>query len=269
MATSSKPYPRLAVLPMPISISIRRRYHRSLGRSTHPRTTTEACAYTGGISETISRPTDASAIAPERRKRRPGWILRLIGKILLTAAFIVGAYILWLLWGTGFYYDRQQDRLFEEFEASIEAEPNPGPGTEPPSDPRIKPGQAYAILRIPSIGVNEVVVQGVAVEDLKAGPGHYEETADPWDTEGRVGIAGHRTTYGAPFWDLDMMRPGDEIRLLTEEGAYRYEVTKVRDVLPSAGWVLRDTEQPSLVLTTCTPRFSAALRLIVFADRVA
>ncbi len=130
------------------------------------------------------------------------------------------------------------------------------------------PGQAYAILRIPSIGVNEVVVQGVDVEDLKAGPGHYLRTADPWDPEGTVGIAGHRTTYGAPFWDLDRVRPGDQIRLITEEGEYRYEVTHSRDVPPTEGSVLRDTRQPSLVLTTCTPRFSAALRLIVFADRV-
>lgn len=130
------------------------------------------------------------------------------------------------------------------------------------------PGQAYAILRIPSIGVNEVVVQGVDVEDLKAGPGHYLRTADPWDPEGRVGIAGHRTTYGAPFWDLDRVRPGDEIRLITEQGEYRYEVTHSRDVPPTEGSVLRDTRLPSLVLTTCTPRFSAALRLIVFADRV-
>lgn len=196
-------------------------------------------------------------------RRRPGWVLRLIGKVFLTAAFIVGAYILWLLWGTGFYYDRQQDRLFEQFEARVE-------GTDPRYRPGISlPGQAYAILRIPSIGVNEVVVQGVAVEDLKDGPGHYLRTADPWDPQGRVGIAGHRTTYGAPFWDLDKVRPGDAIRLVTEQGEYRYEVTASRDVTPTEGSVLRDTEQPSLVLTTCTPRFSAALRLIVFADRVA
>ena len=194
--------------------------------------------------------------------RRPGWILRLLGRILLTAAFILGAYILWLLWGTGFYHERQQDRLFEQFETRVE-------GTDPRYRPGIVlPGQAYAILRIPSIGVNEVVVQGVAVEDLKDGPGHYLRTADPWDPQGRVGIAGHRTTYGAPFWDLDKVRPGDEIRLVTEQGEYRYQVTDSQDVRPSEASVLRGAEQPSLVLTTCTPRFSAALRLIVFADRI-
>jgi sortase A len=206
----------------------------------------------------------APTIPPTGARRRPGWVLRLIGKVLLTAAFILGAYILWLLWGTGIYYDRAQDRLFEQFQTRVEAQ-----GRDPRFRPGIVlPGRAYAILRIPRIDVNEVVVQGVAVEDLKDGPGHYLRTADPWDPEGRVGIAGHRTTYGAPFWDLDKVRPGDEIRLVTERGTYRYEVTGSRDVLPTEGSVLRDTDHPSLVLTTCTPRFSAALRLIVIADRV-
>jgi sortase A len=200
--------------------------------------------------------------ATRTARRRPGWVLRLTGKTLLTAAFIIGAYILWLLWGTGFYYDRQQDRLLEQFQTRVAAEdPRFRPGV-------VLPGQAYAIIRIPSIEVNEVVVQGTAVEDLKAGPGHYESTADPWDPEGRVGIAGHRTTYGAPFWDLDKLREGDEIQLITEEGTYDYVVTESRDVAPTAGSVLRDTGEPSLVLTTCTPKFSAAMRLIVFADRV-
>jgi sortase A len=205
---------------------------------------------------------EAPPVSHPAARRRPGWILRLVGRILLTAAFILGAYILWLLWGTGFYHERQQDRLFQQFETRVEST---GPRYRPGI---VLPGQAYAILRIPTIGVNEVVVQGVAVEDLKDGPGHYLRTADPWDPEGRVGIAGHRTTYGAPFWDLDKVRSGDEIRLVTEQGQYRYEVTSTRDVLPTEGSVLRATEQPSLVLTTCTPRFSAALRLIVFAERI-
>jgi sortase A len=194
--------------------------------------------------------------------RRPGWVLRLTGSILLTAAFIVGAYILWLLWGTGFYHSNQQDRLLEQFQARVEeGDPGPRPAV-------VLPGQAYAILRIPSIEVHEVVVQGTEVEDLKRGPGHYAGTADPWDPTGRVAIAGHRTTYGAPFWDLDLVRPGDEIRLVTEQGTFDYVVSESREVLPTERSVLRPTNHPSLVLTTCAPKFSAARRLIVFADEV-
>jgi sortase A len=130
------------------------------------------------------------------------------------------------------------------------------------------PGHAYAILRIPSIRVNSIVVQGTDTESLKKGPGHYEETNDPWRNHGRVGIAGHRTTYGQPFWDLQAVERGDVITLITEFGTYAYRVTRTKEILPNQVGVLDPTENPTLVLTTCTPRFSAARRLIVFAARI-
>ena len=202
--------------------------------------------------------------AGRRRSRRPGRVLRFIGKASLTAAFILAAYVAWLLWGTGLYTARQQDGLRGHLETRIAAaERTPHPG-----EPTILPGQAYAILQIPSIDVDVVVVEGTEVADLKDGPGHYARTDDPWDPEGRVAIAGHRTTYGAPFWDLDKVRPGDDLRLITELGTFDYAVTENREVLPTAAAVLRPTDEPSLVLTTCTPKFSAARRLILVAERV-
>jgi hypothetical protein len=81
--------------------------------------------------------------------------------------------------------------------------------------------------------------------DLEKGPGHYTDTAYPWQEHGRVGIAGHRTTYLHPFFHLDRMRVGDPI-----------------------GVVLNQTVRPTLVLTTCDPPYSASNRLIVTADRV-
>jgi sortase A len=196
--------------------------------------------------------------------KRPGRVLRFVGQTCLILAFILAAYIVWLLWGTGIYTARQQDTLRQQLETRIAAaERNPRVG-----EPTSLPGRAYAILQVPSIDVDVVVVEGTDVVDLKAGPGHYALTDDPWDQEGRVGIAGHRTTYGAPFWDLSEVRRGDDIRLVTELGTFGYEVTRVREVLPTAGQVLRPTRQPSLVLTTCAPRFSAARRLIVTASRV-
>jgi LPXTG-site transpeptidase (sortase) family protein len=113
-----------------------------------------------------------------------------------------------------------------------------------------------------------VVVEGTSTEDLKKGPGHYSDTAYPWQRTGRVGIAGHRTTYLHPFWNLDKLRSGDRVRLVTEYGSFDYAVTGSREVLPSAVSVLRATRAPTLVLTACTPRFSAARRLVVFATRV-
>ena len=70
------------------------------------------------------------------------------------------------------------------------------------------------------------MVQGTDEESLKKGPGHYPETADPWDPTGRVGIAGHRTTYLAPFYHLDSMQVGDPITLRTEYGTFDYRVTR-------------------------------------------
>ncbi|MGH2685915.1 MAG: sortase [Actinomycetota bacterium] len=211
--------------------------------------------------------TEAAVSADTRtepgRRPRKGRILRGIGKTLLTAAAILAAYIVWLLWGTGFYYDNQQSGLRDDLERRIEAAELGGPA------PRTAlPGQAYAILRIPELEMNEVVVQGTETEALKRGPGHYEETADPWEERGRVGIAGHRTTYGAPFWDLNLLEPGDDIEVVTERGTFDYEVSRTAVVLPTASEVLDGTRKPSLVLTTCNPRFSAAERLIVFAERM-
>jgi sortase A len=132
----------------------------------------------------------------------------------------------------------------------------------------ILPGDAYAILKIPSIQVNEVVVQGTDTESLRRGPGHYDETDDPWENHGRVGIAGHRTTYGQPFWDLNEVGRGDVVTLITEFGTYAYRVTRSKEILPDQVGVLDPTMEPTLVLTTCTPRFSAARRLIVFGSRI-
>lgn len=194
--------------------------------------------------------------------RRPGWILRLIGKTLLTGAAIMVAYIIWLLWGTGLYYGRQQDELRGDLEVRFEAA---AAAPEVEQAPAL-PGQAYGILRIPDLDLNEIVVEGIETEALKKGPGHYPKSANPWDTAGRVAIAGHRTTYGAPFWDLDKLDTGDEIRMVTEEGIFDYVVSHTRIVAPSATQVTAPSAHPTLILTTCNPRFSAAERLVVFAD---
>jgi sortase A len=217
-------------------------------------------------SQGVATQAPSSERAPTAPPRgRPGRVLKILGKISLGTAFVLTAYVLWMLVGTNFYTARAQSELREQ----IDIEQRPGvAGGE--SDPEIELGNAYAILEIPRMDLEEVVVEGVDVEDLKRGPGHYERTGDPWDRGGRVGIAGHRTTYGAPFWDLDKLRPGDDIRLMTEQGTFRYEVTEVREVLPTEDEILKAPKHigASLVLTTCTPRFSASRRLAVFADRV-
>jgi sortase A len=196
--------------------------------------------------------------------RRRGRGLRIAGLVLIAIALGLGAYSWWRLWGTGFTTRAAQNELRPQFEHLV--------ATKPPEEAPVRvadvPGRAVAIIKIPKIDVDLVVVEGTDTESLKKGPGHYVDTAYPWQDHGRVGIAGHRTTYGAPFWSLNQLEPGDRIVLATEYGIFDYRVTGSEIIAPSDGSVLRATRQPTLVLTTCNPRFSAAQRLVVFADRV-
>jgi sortase A len=178
----------------------------------------------------------------------------------------LGGYISWLLWGTGLTTSAYQHREKPAFVKVVDSKPisqAPAPGEAPLR------GSAYAELIIPRIDLDLIVVQGTDTESLKKGPGHYPETADPWDPTGRVGIAGHRTTYLAPFYSLDSMQAGDPITVRTEYGTFDYVVTTVYVIPePGSGTVLAQTPEPTLVLTTCNPRYSSRERLIVIADRV-
>jgi LPXTG-site transpeptidase (sortase) family protein len=190
---------------------------------------------------------------------------------LMTAAGLAG-YVSWLLWGTGLETARAQDEL------RIEAAPLFEEPTPPGEQERYLPGEAYAAIEIPSIDIDFIVVQGPEevtyrsygwTETLKKGPAHYPDSADPWDGTGRVGIAGHRTTYLHPFLNLDKVHVGDTIELITRHGTYLYEVNR-NFVIPQAGSgvVLEQTVRPTLVLTTCNPRYSSRERLIITASLV-
>jgi sortase A len=196
--------------------------------------------------------------------RRRGRILFAVGVLFIGAALGIGGYLAWQLWGTGLTTQRLQSELRRGFEERIDTKAP----EKAPARPVQMPGGAVAIMQIPRIDLDMVVVEGTSTEDLKKGPGHYTDTAYPWQDHGRVGIAGHRTTYLHPFFDLDRMRPGDPIILQTEYGTYRYRVTRVFITTPDDGSVLGQTSRPTLVLTTCNPRYSAAQRLIVDAVRV-
>jgi sortase A len=203
---------------------------------------------------------------PGRRREGRNRTLRIAGLLMIAAALVIGGYLWWLLWGTGFATRAAQDDLRPTFQDKVATRPL---ARAPDAERVVKvPGNAVAILRIPSIDVDYVVVEGTDTESLKKGPGHYSATSYPWEDSGRVGIAGHRTTYGAPFWSLNELREGDRIVLATEYGIFEYRVTGRQIIEPSDGSVLEGTSDPTLVLTTCNPRFSAAERLVVFAERV-
>ncbi len=125
-------------------------------------------------------------------------------------------------------------------------------------------GEAIAQIVAPVMGLDSIVVSGTAVSDLRKGPGHYTDSAALCST-GNAAIAGHRTTYGAPFGDIASLKFGDEIRVNTPYGNCIYTVTERFIVEPSDTWVVKDQGDNRLTLTSCHPKYSAAQRYIVVA----
>jgi sortase A len=130
-----------------------------------------------------------------------------------------------------------------------------------------KEGQAIGRLRIPHIHANYVMVEGTDAPALRKGPGHYPDTPFP-GMPGTVGVAGHRTTYLAPFNKLDKLRKGDEVRLEMPYAIVTYRVEQTRIVKPTALWVTKRVGYNRLVMTACHPKYSAAKRIAVFARQV-
>ncbi len=129
---------------------------------------------------------------------------------------------------------------------------------------QVATGNAIGHIRIPRIGASYDVVQGTDESSLEKGPGHYPATAFPGLGQ-TVAIAGHRTTYLAPFRHLDALKPGDRIVLKMPYAVFNYAVQYRRIVLPTALWVTRDVGYERLVLSACNPLYSAAQRIIIFA----
>jgi sortase A len=133
---------------------------------------------------------------------------------------------------------------------------------------RVGTGHALGRIRLPTLGRSYVVVQGTDSSSLRKGPGHYPDTALPGEP-GTVAIAGHRTTYLAPFRTINDLHPGDPVVLQMPYGRFTYRVQESRVVLPTALWVTRNVGYPRLVLSACTPLYSASHRIVVFAKLAA
>jgi len=129
-------------------------------------------------------------------------------------------------------------------------------------------GAAAGRLRIDRIKANYVVVNGTDPASLRKGPAIYDDVPFP-GAPGTTAIAGHRTTYGAPFRRIDKVRKGDEVVVEMRYGTFTYEVEKTQIVKPTALEVIRRVSYDRLVLSACHPLYSAARRIIVFARLVA
>ena len=206
-------------------------------------------------------------------------VIRGVGKTCIAAGLLILLFVAYQLWGTGIAEARSQRELKRQFNAlpGVATPPTTTPtgvaatrATSPTTLPPLPPaptGSAVAIIRIPKIGVDDAVVEGVGVEDLKKGPGHYPNTPMPGQV-GNAAIAGHRTTYGAPFYRLNELSSGDDIFVTTRDGTYDYKVSSSNSVSPSDVAVLNPTLDAQLTLTTCTPRFTASKRLVVVSTLI-
>jgi sortase A len=129
----------------------------------------------------------------------------------------------------------------------------------------VKSGDAVGRIDFPTLDRKYVVVQGTTTSVLRKGPGHYPDTTMPGEG-GTVAIAGHRTTYGAPFRTIDKLKKGQPIVVTTPYGKLTYEVEKTQIVAPTALWVTdRVPGAERLVLSACHPLYGASERLIAFA----
>ena len=133
----------------------------------------------------------------------------------------------------------------------------------------VREGDSLTRLTIPKIGVDVVVVQGTGASALRAGAGHYVNTPLPC-TDGDVAIAGHRTTYGKPFANVNLLAPGDTITLATPLGSCVYKVSQPPFVVPNTDWsvVANTPGVATLTLTSCHPKGSAAQRIVIKATMV-
>lgn len=206
-------------------------------------------------------------------------VLRGLGWTFISIGVLVLLYLVYSLLYTNRATDQAQSEIAEDWLAIDEGQGLPGEGRDGAAK-QLAPGTAVAALEFRRPGSNEpivrknplYVIQGVTLADLQRGPGHYPGTAMPGQ-KGNFAVAGHRTTYGAPFFNLDQLRKGDEVRVTRRDGKkFVYRVHTQQIVAPGDTWVIESDPlkrgKKTLTLTTCNPRFSNAERLIVFAELV-
>jgi sortase A len=216
-------------------------------------------------------------------------VIGAVGRVLITVGLLILLFVAYQLWGTGIYEARAQSDLESQFNRDLARQGSqsttttsgatsttaPTATTAPATlSPVPADGDPVGVIKIDKIGVDKVVVEGTSVPDLRKGPGHYTGSPLPGQL-GNAAIAGHRTTYGAPFGDLDQLAQGDKISVRTLTGTWDYKVLNDYPIAvkPNQTEVLDPTTDPAtgqpvatLTLTTCEPKYQATERLVVKAQ---
>jgi sortase A len=230
-------------------------------------------------------------------------VLGAVGRFMIRAGVVILLFVVYQLWGTGIHTAQAQNDLERQFKAAQQAQQQsggdpstattaeattttpggPGATIAPPApaaaNPAPAPGQPIGQITIPRIGADFYMVEGVELRYLQQGPGHFPGTPLPGQA-GNAAVAGHRTTYKAPFNRIDELEPGDPITITTLQGTFTYSVLPQpgenpgdppqghRIVSPSAVEILDDKGDNRLTLMACNPKYSAAQRIVVEAQLV-
>lgn len=237
-------------------------------------------------------------------------VLGVLGRTMITVGVILLLFVGYQLWGTGLHTRAAQASIEDQVVADVTDAASEEGGDAPPEAPSGSPvsfgdgkgigetlgltpeeiaafpapenGDPVGYISIPAIDSNWWYVQGDDLAWLRDGPGHFPTTSWPGQT-GNAALAGHRTTYGAPFHRIDELEPGDEILIETLQGEFRYEIVPISElddmpiadtsdpgsahfiVNPDDTWILDDYGDDRLTLMACHPKYSAAQRIIVVA----
>ena len=191
------------------------------------------------------------------KTRRLDTALGAIGKAFITTGVLLLAFVAYQLWGTGFAESRAQADLRSDFARELTAQKSTLPTF----------GKPVTRIQIDAIGLDKIVVAGTSYAALEKGPGLFDGSPLPGQF-GNVAIAGHRTSYGAPFGRINELKAGDEIVLTRADKIFTYIVSEDPYVVkPSATEVVKTLDKNSarLTLVTCHPKWTSKNRLVVKA----
>ena len=186
----------------------------------------------------------------------PGRISRLIdflGRTMIVAGLLLLSFVAYQLWGTGIVESRSQTAIAKQF-----VKPQP-------IQPQL--GGLVGRITIPSIGVSKYVVAGVRLKDLERGPGLFPGSPMPGQ-KGNVAIAGHRTTFGAPFSRIDELRGNERIILESKDGTFTYIVNGEPKIVLATDTAVAKTTNPdiaTITLVSCYPKWTSTKRIVVVA----
>ncbi len=236
--------------------------------------------------ERIAGPPAGSTAAQSAPRRRSGRrrVIRVLSTLLVVGGLIlvcdIAAVVVWQEPVSALYARVQQQRLAGQLAREESTRPTTIESRTlaglPDDTHRIallasqlrrsaSSGAAVGRILIPSLGASFVLVKGATTNALKKGPGIYSQTTFPGTPGRTTAVAGHRTTYLAPFRHVDKLKPGDTIHIQMPYANFTYAVQSTRIVAPTDFGVIKSVGYQRLVLSACDPPFSAAKRIIIFA----